>query len=167
MVDAAPRRAPGCVRAANVALGWVVVFVGFHVYWYLGGSFASPGTLPGEPRSLLGWTFNVLVYGAFALGLLVPLAISRGWVGGRLSRPVAVLVWLGALLLVLRGAAGIVDDLARAAGVRTGITGLSTEQSTGLAHLTWSGWAIDGYFLIGGMIFTWLAVRQSRQPDRR
>lgn len=31
------------IRAAQAALGWVVVFSGFHLYWYLGGAFASPG----------------------------------------------------------------------------------------------------------------------------
>ncbi len=51
-----------CIRAAQVALGWVVLFSGFHLYWYLGGSFASPGKLPGEPRSLVGWTFQVFVW---------------------------------------------------------------------------------------------------------
>lgn len=128
-----------CIRAAQVALGWVVVFSGFHIYWYLGGSFASPGKLPGAPHSLIGWTFQVFIVGAFALGFLVPLAISRGWAGGRLARPAAILVWLGGVILVLRGGSGVVDDLTRAAGVRTGITGLSTKQTTGMAHLTWSG----------------------------
>ncbi len=76
------------IRVAHIALGWVVVFSGFHVYWYLGGSFASPGKLPGAPHSLIGWTFEVFVVGAFVLGFLAPLAISRGWAGGRLAKPV-------------------------------------------------------------------------------
>jgi hypothetical protein len=140
-----------------------VVFIGFHLYWYRGGSFASPGKLPPAPHSLIGWTLEVVVMGAFVLGFLAPLAISRGWADGRLARPVAILVWLGGVILDLRGVSGIVDDLTRAAGVRTGITGLSTMQTTGIAHMMWSGWAIDSYFLIGGLIFTWLAIRQHRQ----
>jgi hypothetical protein len=97
----------------------------------------------------------------------VAAAISRGWAGGCLVKPVAILVRLGAVILVLRGGPGVVDDLTRAAGVRTGITGLSTKQTTGMAHLTWSGWAIDTYFLIGGVIFTWLAIRQRQHRRSR
>jgi hypothetical protein len=148
------------VLAAYLALGWVVLFLGLHVYWYLGGSFASPGKLPGEARSLAAWTFNVLVDGAFALGFLIPLAIACDWARGRLAKPVATLAWLGGAILVLRGAAGLIDDLTRAAGILPdGITGLSTEQTTGSAAITWSGWAIDAYFFAGGLIFCLLACR--------
>ncbi len=171
MLKITPHRArhdglPG-IRAAHIALGWVVVFTGFHIYWYLGGSFASPGKMPGAPHSLIGWTFQVLIVGAFVLGFLAPLAICRGWAGGRLAKLVAIVVWLGAVILVLRGGAGVVDDLTRAAGARTGITGLSTVQTTGMGYVTWSGWAIDSYFLIGGLIFTWLAVRQRQHRQSR
>ena len=148
------------IRAAHIALCWVVVFIGFHIYWHFGGSFASPGKLPPSPHSPLLWAFEVVVMGAFVLGVLVPLAISRGWAGGRLAGPVAILVWLGGVILVLRGASGVADDLTRTAGVRTGIVGLTTMQTTGIAHLTWDWWAIDSYFLVGGLIFTWLAIRQ-------
>jgi hypothetical protein len=154
------------IRAAHIAFGWVVVFIGFHIYWYLGGSFAGPGKLPPSPHSPILWAFEVVVMGAFVLGVLVPLAISRGWAGGRLARPVAILVWLGGAILDLRGVGGVVDDLTRAAGVRTGIVGLTTMQTTGIAHLTWDWWAIDSYFLMGGLIFTWLAIRQRQHRQR-
>ena len=56
----APDRAAGesarrVTRAAYPALGWVVLFFACHVYRYLGGSFASPGKLPGRPHSLAAW----------------------------------------------------------------------------------------------------------------
>jgi hypothetical protein len=51
-----------------------VLFFDFHVYWCLGGCFASPGTLPGEPRSLVAWTFQVFADVAFPLGAFVCLA---------------------------------------------------------------------------------------------
>jgi hypothetical protein len=160
-----------CVRAAHVALGWVVVFVGFHIYWYLGGSFGSPGRLPGWPHSLIGWAFSVLVDGAFALGLLVPWAISRGRALGRLAQPIGALAWLGGMVLLLRGGTGLVDDLTRVTGILpNGISRLSTQETTGTTdpHVLWSGVAIDAYFLAGGMIFTWLAIRhrQYRQSSR-
>ncbi len=167
-----PRRAqhddPRGIRAANVALGWVVVFLGFHIYWYLGGSFVSPGQLPGWPHSLAGWTFAVLVDGVFALGLLVPLAICRGRAGGRLARPVAILVWLGCAILILRGAAGLIDDLTRATGILpNGLTGLSTKDATGTTSVTWAGWAIETYFLTGGIIFGALAISRRQQRQQR
>ena len=84
----APDRAAGesarrTTRAAYTALGWVVLFFAFHVYWYLGGSFASPGKLPGGPHTLLAWIFEVFVTGAFPLGAFVCLAIARGWARDR------------------------------------------------------------------------------------
>lgn len=54
------------VRVAYSALAWVVVFFAFHVYWYLGGSFASPGKLPSSSHhSLVGWVLEVLVDAAW------------------------------------------------------------------------------------------------------
>lgn len=155
------RRSPLPARVAYAALAWVVVFFAFHIYWYLGGSFASPGELPGLiHHSLVGWIVEVLVDAAWPLGAWVCLAIARGWPRGRMRRAASIVVWVGCVVLVLRGSAGILDDLTRATGLLpNGITGLSTEQTTGLAHLTWSGWAIDAYFLAGGLLFGLLAYR--------
>ena len=155
---AAGDRARRATRAAYTALGWVVLFFAFHVYWYLGGSFASPGTLPGRPHSLAAWIFGIVVDVAFPLGAFVCLAIARGWARGRLALPAAALVWFGCVLLLLRGGAGIIDDLTRATGLLpNGLTGLSTKETTGTAALRWSGWAIEAYFLAGGIIFGLLA----------
>jgi EmrB/QacA subfamily drug resistance transporter len=152
------------VRAAYVTLGWVVLFFAFHVYWYLGGSFLSPGKLPGWPHSLVGWIFTVLVAVAFPLGALVCLAIARGWPRGRLALATATIVWLGCALLLLRGGAGVLDDLTRATGLLTnGLTGLSVKETTGTAspstYAQLSGWAIDAYFLVGGIIFGTVGMR--------
>ncbi|HEX5087968.1 MAG TPA: DUF3995 domain-containing protein [Nocardioides sp.] len=166
----------GTTRAAYTALGWVVLFFAFHVYWYLGGSFASPGDLPplnerpnrlethAGVHSLVAWTVNLVVDGAWPLGALVCLALARGWARGRLARPTQALVGLGCVVLLLRGGAGILDDVTRATGLLpNGVTGLSLEDTTGHAHLRWADWAIDGYFLAGGIIFLLLAVRLRAQ----
>jgi hypothetical protein len=149
------------VREAYAALAWVIVFFAFHIYWYVGGSFASPGELPDLiPHSLVGWILEVPVDAAWPLGAWVPLAIARAWPQGRMRRAASIVVWLGCTVLVARGAAGLIDDLTRATGLLpNGLTGLSTEQTTGMAHLTWSGWAIDAYFLAGGLLFGLLAHR--------
>ena len=152
------------VRVAYAALAWVVVFFAFHIYWYRGGSFASPGELPGLiPHSLVGWIVEVLVDAAWPLGAWVCLAIARGWPQGRMRRAASIVVWVGCVVLVLRGGAGILDDLTRATSLLpNGITGLSTKQTTGTAQLTWSGWAIDAYFFAGGLLFGVLAYRYRR-----
>ncbi len=140
---AIPDRAVGetarrTTRAAYTALGWVVLFFAFHVYWYLGGSFASPGKLPGAPRSLAAWAFEVFVVVAFPLGALVCLAVAREWARERLALAAAALLWFGCVLLLLRGGAGIIDDLTRATGLLpNGLTGLSTKDTTGAANLRW------------------------------
>jgi hypothetical protein len=152
---------------AYLGLGWVVVFFAFHLYWYLGGSFASPGDLPDVPHALIAWMFSIIVAAAFPLGALVCLAMARGWSRGRLGPAVKGLVWVGCVLLLLRGAAGILDDLTRATGLlRNGITGLSLKEISGHAHLRWSDWAIDGYFLAGGLIFWALAPRHRSARTR-
>jgi hypothetical protein len=152
------------VRAAYTAFGWVVLFFAFHVYWYLGGSFGLAGPLPDGPHSLVGWVFEVFVDAAFPLGAFVPLAIARGWARGRLARVAAAIVWFGCGLLLLRGGAGVLDDLTRTTGLLdNGITGLSLEDTTGTAHppasTLWAGYTTDAYFLAGGIIFGRLAVR--------
>ena len=148
-----------------------MLFFAFHIYWYLGGSFASPGKLPGTPHSLVAWIFAIFVDAGWPLGAFVCLAIARGWARGCLALPAAALVWFGCVLLLLRGGAGIIDDLTRAAGLLpNGLTGLSTKETTGTAALHWSGWAIDAYFLAGGIIFGLLAVhyraQQAHSPRR-
>ena len=164
----AQRKDPRRVRAANIALGWAVTFLAFHIYWYLGGSFVSPGKLPGWPDTLTGWIFEVLTAGVWVLGLLIPLAISGGWVGGRLAKPVAILVWLGCTILTLRGATGLIDDLTRVTGLLpNGLSGIPTEDATGTTTVTWAMWAIETYFLIGGLVFGALAISDRRHPQQR
>jgi hypothetical protein len=161
------QRAQHPTWAAYLGLGWVVLFFAFHVYWYLGGSFASPGDLPDAPHAMIAWIFSTIVSVAFPLGALVCLAIARGWARGRLAPAVKALVWVGCVVLLLRGGAGILDDLTRATGLlRNGITGLSLKDTTGHAHLRWSDWAIDAYFLAGGIIFWVLAVRHRAAQNR-
>jgi hypothetical protein len=165
--------------AGYTALGWVVVFFAFHIYWYCGGSFASPGELPSlspDPNRLesaagvhriVAWLINGTVEAAWPLGALVCLTIARGWARGRLASVTRTLAWVGCVVLLLRGAAGILDDITRATGLlANGITGLSLQDETGHVHLRWSDWAIDWYFLAGGIIFSILAVRYRTQRAR-
>lgn len=166
---------PPAARAAYAALAWVVVFFAFHVYWFLGGSFGVGGEgYRHAPHSVAGWIFEVLVVSAFPLGAWACLAIARGWPRGRMRRAALIVVWLGCTVLVVRGGAGLIDDLTRAVGLLpNGITGLSHEQTMGAAYYrsasaTWSANVTDGYFLAGGLIFGLLGYRYclSRSPTR-
>ncbi len=168
-------------RAAYTALGWVVLFFAFHVYWYLGGSLASPGELPplvpgthsasaGSAHAqvqLVAWIVEVPVDSAWPIGALVCLAIARGWARVRLARTAQILLWVGCVVLLLRGGSGILDDVTRTTGLLpNGITGLSVKDTTGHAHLRWADWTIDAYFLAGGIIFAILATRyRAQQAD--
>jgi hypothetical protein len=159
------------VRTAYAALAWVVVFAAFHVYWFLGGSFGLGGKLPSlVPDSVAGGIGEVLELVPWLLGPWVCLAIARGWPSGRMRRAALIVVWLGCAVLVLRGAAGLIDDLTRAVGLLPkGITGLSHKQTMGAAYYRsasaiWSGNITDGYFLAGGLIFGLLGWRY--RPSR-
>lgn len=50
--------------------------------------------------------------------------------------------------------------------VLSGLTGLSTKDTTGVADLRWSGWAIGIYFLAGRIIFGLVAVHYRAQQAR-
>lgn len=178
---AAEKRAGRTTWAAYTALGWVVLFFAFHVYWYLGGSLASPGELPplmpgthlaaaGSAHArvqLVAMIVEVPVDSAWPIGAWVCLAIARGWARGRLARVTKALVWVGCVVLLLRGGSGILDDVTRATGLLpNGITGLSLKATTGHAHLRWADWTIDAYFLAGGLIFWLLAALHHAQPSQ-
>ncbi len=104
-----------------------------------------------------------MVVTAFPAGASVCLAVAGGWLRGRTRRLTELIVWSGAVVLCPPGAAGLVDDLVRAFGLREGITGLSIEQVTGSAHPSaselWSGRATDAYVAGGAILFTLLAYR--------
>jgi hypothetical protein len=177
----ADKRARRTAYVAYTALGWVVLFFSFHVYWYLGGSLASPGELPpltpgthsaaaGSAQArvqLVAMIVEVPVDSAWPIGALVCLAIARGWARGRLARVTQALVWIGCVVLLLRGGSGILDDVSRTTGLLpNGITGLSIKATTGHDHLRWADWTIDAYFLTGGIIFWLLATLHRKQPTR-
>jgi hypothetical protein len=155
------------VRTAYAALAWVVVFAAFHVYWNLGGSFGvgGEGYTGGAKLKVVGWIVEVLAVAAVPLGLWVSLAIARGWAQGKTRRGAAIIVWLACTVLVVRGGAGLIDDLTRAVGLLpNGITGLSHKQTMGAAYYRsasaiWSANITDGYFLTGGIIFSLLGWR--------
>ncbi len=158
-------------RAAFV---WVVVFAGFHVYWFCGGTFGfgdASTTVP-EVDSVGAWVFSAVVGVMFLVGGALPHALHRPW--GRIV-PRWILhtcAWTGAVLLVVRGASGVLDTLVRSTGLLpNGLTGLTEQQVSGEAHPTaytqWSSTSIDLYFLLGGVLFLIAALRYRRLSAAR
>lgn len=149
------------MRGLRGALAWAVLFAAAHLYWYAGGRAGlgdAPSPLPGRPTSLLGWTFSVLVAGMFAAGIVLPILLLRGRPRGRWHRAAVVALGAGAVVLVLRGASGVLDDLLRQAGLADGgLTGLSYQATLGTSSPSRctliSTDLIDGYFLLGGLLF--------------
>jgi hypothetical protein len=164
---------------AYAAFAWVVFFFAFHVYCYAGGSLASPGSSVAGgwqglvPHTMLGWITGLLGLLAWPLGAWMCLAIGRGWPQGRIRRAALIVVSLGCTVLVLRGGAGLIDDLTRAVGLLpNGITGFSHKETMGAAYyrsasVLWSNNVIDAYFFAGGLLFGVLArcYRPSRPPQ--
>jgi hypothetical protein len=163
----------------RAAFGWVVVFVGFHVYWAFGGHFGfgdAPTTTPTQ-HGLAVQVFSVVVDVMFVVGTLVPLALYQRWGAHIPGWILASCCWIGGVLLTLRGLSGLLDTSLRGTGLmRNGLTGLTYEQELGEAHPTaytlWSGTAIDLYFTLGGVLFLAAAivcrrVRRGRSRLRR
>lgn len=149
-------------RAADAVVAWIAVFAAFHVYWYLGGRIGHPHPLPPPPRSVLEWSIALALGAGIPVGTAAALVARRGAPVGVAHRLVGTVLWLGAVSLALRGAAGVIDDLGRTTGVLPrGLTGLTLEQVTGSAHpsahVRWSGRATDLWFLLGGVLFARLA----------
>jgi hypothetical protein len=127
-----------------------------------GGRFGLAGDMPAARFDL----WSVAVWGLFAAGLVVPLAAAQSW-GRRFSRWLLLaMLWAGSAVLIVRGFAGIVDDLLRIGGSATGLTGLTIEQVLGTANPSavdrWTGRVTDWYFTLGGVLFAVAAVAYRR-----
>jgi hypothetical protein len=140
------------------ALAWTALFIAWHGYWALGGDFGfgdQEAAIPDTTSSASGLIFTVAVVGMFAAGIVVPLAVMRGWGPRRL---LAALLWAGAGVLAARGFAGLADDGLRFSGLaERGLSGLTNEQVLGSArpsaYTIWSTIGIDAFFSLGAVLF--------------
>ncbi|MPZ50582.1 MAG: DUF3995 domain-containing protein [Dehalococcoidia bacterium] len=159
--------------AGYVAFAWVVVFFAFHIYWYLGGQFGFGDQT--DPLPDWSWSAPALVSSfvttlAFPLGGLAALAAVQPWGRGIPRSPLLAVLWLGCFVLLLRGGASMVDEVARVTGVLPdGLFGLSYEDVLNngepSGYTLWSARAIDAYFILGGLLFGAVAAyfrRKSR-----
>jgi hypothetical protein len=156
-----PARATSASKAHRTslhALAWTALFIAWHGYWALGGDFGfgdQEAAIPDTTSRASGLIFTVAVVGMFAAGIVVPLAVMRGWGPRRL---LAALLWAGAAILAARGFAGLADDGLRFSGLaERGLSGLTNEQVLGSAHPSaytiWSTVGIDAFFSLGAVLF--------------
>lgn len=159
MVSRTPQDRDGACRmkAARNRLGspwigyatclWTVMFAAPHIWWALGNPFAFPG---GEAsyRVFVSATWRVVfdwivVFLSF-VGFGVALALVRPW-GQLLPQwPLVTAAWIAAVILTLRGIAGLAVD--------------------GLVRPMWTFG-----FLVGGLLFcvAWGALRVRSRPHHR
>ena len=176
MNDFSPLAIAGSTRSATRALqcafAWAAVFTAMHGYWYLGGRFGvgdGPDPFPGAPSSPASWTVTILVVLMFAAGLSVPIALLKDTERKIFRRLLVGLLWVGSLVLLARGAAGLLDDAVRSFGPSSrGITGLSYQDLFGTPHPSTytliSSASVDGYFFLGGILYSsaaWFCGKRS------
>lgn len=167
--------------AAHATALWAFVFGLFHLYWALGGHV---GLGDGDNIDLSFHNIGFLIYdlvvvGMCAWGAVVALALVRpvwrertlltvGRVGAavrvvpgwRESAPLwtlTVSAWIGAVLLIVRGVLGTLPQ---------SLTGQTNEKVYGVAHPSaytiWSIRIVEGFFLLGGVLFALMLFQYYR-----
>lgn len=153
-------------RAGFAAFGWVVVFIAWHVVWYLTGlAFPTSSHFHGDAR--VAYTVvSILTDLMWVIGCVLPLALVQPW-GRRIPRWTRLsAAWIATGVLAARGLSGILDDLLRAFGFARGLTGLTAAQAAGTTHITFwvqfSGVTTDVLFAAGALAFGAAALAHRR-----
>jgi hypothetical protein len=158
-------------RAGYAAFAWLVVFVAWHVVWYLTGlAFPTSSHFHGSAR-VVYTVVNILTDLMWVIGCILPLALVQPW-GRRIPRWMRLsAAWTATGVLAARGLSGIVDDLLRAFGFPRGLTGLTTAETAGTSHVTFwvqfSGVTTDALFAAGAVAFAAAAVAHRRTAPPR
>jgi hypothetical protein len=136
-------------RWVHYAAGlWAAIFAAPHVWWALGSPFGFPGGPASHRLMMSSWwryAYDVVVILLSILGAFVALALSQQSVSTRPRRNFRVLAGIAAVLLSVRGLAGMIVD--------------------GGSDPVW--WPT---FLVGGLLFgsvAWLARVDGPGPSPR
>ncbi|WP_327356585.1 DUF3995 domain-containing protein [Streptomyces sp. NBC_01304] len=154
-----PATTPLAAAAAKGAVAWSLLFGVFHFYWALGGSLGlgdGAQVEAGLSGGMLAYDLVVAVlcfvgaWVAYALGRAPQLPLPR-WM-------FLTMAWTAALALVARGGIGVVDDILRSTDVLAGgLSGMPVEDVYGEPHPSsytmWSMRVVDGFFVLGGLLF--------------
>ncbi|MEO3768754.1 hypothetical protein [Micromonospora sp. B9E7] len=147
------------------ALAWLIFFIASHVVLVFFPGDDPTVHSPGGRRAYV--IFNVVLISMSTVGAAVLVATVRPW-ARRLPRwTILAPLWFGSVLLVVRGAPGLVENLLMVTGVRRGGFVGAQDISTGEF---WAGLAINTYFFAGAVLLvgaTVTYVRGSAEVRRR
>ncbi|WP_310729321.1 hypothetical protein [Streptomyces sp. N2A] len=156
-----PKGRGGQVFWAYGSFGWLVASFGWHVW--MGVDYRAA---MGAEDAVPVWVFlayDGLIVAMSAGGAVVSLATVRPW-GRRLPGwLVTVPLWCGAVLLVVRGVPGLVENLTTATGLTPyGLLGLAERPAHPASGEFWTEMAINTYFFVGAVVMLPLAVLHQR-----
>lgn len=146
--------------AAYLAFGWGLAFAGISFYWALGGTLGvetvwGASTASAEQSSLL----RGAVWGTAGLKLvaaLLALALTGAWGKKLPKRPIAMLGWGVAVVLVLYGGINVLAEALT-------VTGIIKPAAVDWKPLLWHLYVWDMSFLIWGILFGAAAWQFTRQ----
>ncbi|MCZ1008182.1 hypothetical protein [Streptomyces lydicus] len=146
---------------AYASFGWLAVSFVWHLW--MGIDYRSA---MGRQVTAPVWVFlayDGLITAMSAAGAVLALAAVRPW--GRRLPPWTV--WLplrfGAVLLVVRGVPGLVEDLTMVTGLTPyGLLGLAERPADLSSGTFWTDMAINGYFFAGAVVMAPLTVLHRR-----
>ncbi len=146
---------------AYAAFGWLVVSFVWHLWMGIDYRSAMGG---GGRVPVWGFlAYDGLITAMSAAGAVLALATVRPW--GRRLPPWMVLLplWFGAVLLVVRGVPGLVENVTTAIGLTPyGLLGLAEQPADPSSGEFWTEMAINTYFFVGAVLLLPLAVLHHR-----
>ncbi|MFD7663052.1 DUF3995 domain-containing protein [Streptomyces sp. NPDC059788] len=149
-------------RWAWAAFGWMVTSFGWHLWMGVEYRRAMAAGSDEAPVWLF-LAYDGLITAMSAAGAVIILATVRPW-GGRFPVwMIRVPLWFGAVLLVVRGVPGLVENVTTATGLTPrGLLGRAAELADTGSGAFWTGMTINGYFFVGAVVLVPVAVAFER-----
>lgn len=146
---------------AYAAFGWLTASFVWHLWMGIDHRSAMGGQ-----HTVPVWGFlayDGLITAMSAAGAALALATVRPW-GRRLPAwTVRLPLWCGAVLLVVRGVPGLVENLTMITGLTPyGLLGLAEQPADLASGEFWTDMAINAYFFLGAVVMLPLVVLHDR-----
>jgi len=149
-------------RVAYAATAWLGLFVVAHLVFLVWPGGAPAGDGPWGATAYV--VYNIVLIAIAAVGALLVLATVRPWGAAIPRRIVAVPLYFGSGLLVVRGVPGLVEDVLMLSGVRRG--GFVGDQNISGGEF-WTGIGINAYFFAGAVTLVAATRVFVRRDSRR
>ncbi|MEV0371047.1 hypothetical protein AB0I10_14620 [Streptomyces sp. NPDC050636] len=148
---------------AYAAFGWLTASFVWHVWMGIDYRNAMGDGATDHAPLWVFLAYDALIVVMSAVGAALALATVRPW-GRRLPGRLLLLpLWFGAILLVVRGGPGLVENITTATGLTPrGLLALEEQPiDVGSADF-WTGMVINTYFFVGAVLMLPLAVLARR-----